>query len=251
MCIFPSAEWNENQVASSNNANIGLSEDKMVKIEAGASLKTIKKSKYKKVKAAIKIKKVKVKVKYFYKGKWRYKWVYKTYSAPVTKTQTVSAASTSSVGAYNVVITSEYVYATGRCSCSLYTDYGYHTMVFYNYNPSTNRWGVLNFEQGPAPKTSPEGMWYDTITDMDFCLVHGKSHDNRNVFLKPYNGVINGYKVVNGYFTNEVVTPVTDNSNSNNSNSNTSGTGSSTGNSSGTDTSSNNNDTSTSNSTQV
>ena len=92
----------------------------------------------------------------------------------------------------------------------MYTDYNYHTQVFYNYNPSTNRWGVLNFEQGPAPKTSPEGMWYDTITDMDFCLVHGKSHDTRNVFLTPYNGVINGINVVNGYFTDKAVTPTVD-----------------------------------------
>ena len=240
MCIFPSAEWNENQVASSN-ANIGLNEDKMTKLEAAASLKSIKKSKYKKV-----VKKIKVKVRYFYKGKWRYKWVYKTYSVPVKTTPTVSVASTSSVGAYNVVITSEYVYATGRCTCSLSTDYGYHPRVFFNYNPATNRWGVLNFEQGPAPKTCPEGMWYDTVTDMDFCLVHGKSHDSRNVFLKPYNGAINGYKVVDGYFTNEVVTPVTDNSNSNSNNSNTSGTGSSTGNSGETGTSSSTNETSTS-----
>jgi hypothetical protein len=53
-------------------------------------------------------------------------------------------------------------------------------------------------------------MWYDTITDMDFCLVHGKSHDTRNVFLTPYNGVIDGINVVNGYFTDKAVTPTVD-----------------------------------------
>jgi hypothetical protein len=82
-------------------------------------------------------------------------------------------------------------------------------------------------------------------------LFHGKSHDTRNVFLKPYNGAINGIKVVDGYFTNEVVTPVTDNSNGNNNNSNTNETGSSSSNTSGTGTSNSTNDTSTSNSTQV
>jgi hypothetical protein len=49
-------------------------------------------------------------------------------------------------------------------------------------------------------------MWYSTITDMDFCLVHGKSHDNRDIYLIPYNGVINGKEVKNGYFTGKKAT---------------------------------------------
>lgn len=108
-------------------------------------------------------------------------------------------------GAYNVHVTKKYVMATAKCSCDLSTDYNYHTRVFYNYDPSSNTWGTLAFEEGPyyGPNdgTSPEGLWYSTITDMDFCCVHGKSHDNRDVFLIPYNGVINGKIVKNGYFT--------------------------------------------------
>ena len=49
-------------------------------------------------------------------------------------------------------------------------------------------------------------MWYSTITDMDFCLVHGKSHDNRGIYLIPYNGIINGKEVKNGYFTGKNTT---------------------------------------------
>ena len=41
---------------------------------------------------------------------------------------------------------------------------------------------------------------------MDFCLVHGKSHDHRGVYLIPYNGIINGKEVKNGYFTGKNAT---------------------------------------------
>jgi hypothetical protein len=105
------------------------------------------------------------------------------------------------VGAYNVEITHKYVMATAKCSCSLSTDYKHHTRVFYNYDPISHHYGVLAFEEGSSTWTSPEGMWYSTVTDMDFCLVHGKSHDGRGVYLVPFDGVINGYNVVDGYFT--------------------------------------------------
>jgi hypothetical protein len=97
--------------------------------------------------------------------------------------------------------------ATGKCTCSLSDDYSYHTRVFYNYDPSSHHWGVMHFEEGPASWTCPEGMWYSGITDMDFCLVHGKSHDHRGVYLYPYNGVVNGWIVENGYLTSKVKTP--------------------------------------------
>lgn len=145
--------------------------------------------------------------KYTYKYTWKYCWKYKS----------VSTVSKCGVGAYNVVVTSKYVYATGRCSCSLYTNYNYCTRVFYNYNPATHHWGVLYFEEGPASLTSPEGLWVAGDTDMDFCLVHGKSHDCRGVYLVPYNGVINGKKVVNGYFTDIIVKPVTNSTKTTNS----------------------------------
>ena len=95
--------------------------------------------------------------------------------------------------------------ATCVSSCSLMTDRLHHTRIFYNLNPATGNHGVLYFEEGPYPYTSPEGMWVAGDTDMDFCLVHGKSHDNRGVYLIPYNGVVNGYIVKNGYFTKEKV----------------------------------------------
>ncbi len=115
------------------------------------------------------------------------------------------AVSAHGVGAYNVKITSKYVMATGKHSCSIGDDYGYHTRVFYNYDPSSHTWGTLDFEEGPASWTSPEGMWYSTVTDADYCLVHGKSHDSRGYYLIPYNGVINGKIVKNGYFTGKTV----------------------------------------------
>ena len=118
-----------------------------------------------------------------------------------------AAVSAHGIGAYNVKVTSKYVMATAKCSCSLTANYNYHTRVFYNYDPLSHTWGTLAFEEGPASWTSPEGMWYSTVTDMDFCLVHGKSHDHRGVYLIPYNGVINGKEVKNGYFTGKTVTP--------------------------------------------
>lgn len=55
-------------------------------------------------------------------------------------------------------------------------------------------------------------MWYSTVTDMDFCLIHGKSHDHRGFYLVPYNGVlVNGTVVSDGYFTNERIDSVEDN----------------------------------------
>ncbi len=134
------------------------------------------------------------------------------------------AVSAHGVGAYNVKVTPKYVIATAKPSCDLATNYNYHTRVFYNYNPATGNWGVLYFEEGPyyGPNdgTCPEGCWVAGDTDMDFCCVYGKSHDWRDVFLIPYNGVINGKIVKNGYFTGQSVPKnttqkVTQNTNSN------------------------------------
>jgi len=237
MCIFPSIGGTNSPVASSGNAKIGLDEEGISEINAAGTIRKIKYKKYKKTKKKYKKTKKtykkakatyrykKIKVRYKYRGKWRTKWVNKRYKITSKKTTKVSI---SKVGATNVVVTSKYVYATAKCSCSLYTDYNYHTRVFYNYNPRTGHWGVLKFEQGPAPKTSPEGLWVAADTDMDFCLVHGKSHDSRNVYLTPYNGVINGINVVNGYFTTAVkpdkpATNTTTNSTNINNSTNTEG----------------------------
>lgn len=124
-----------------------------------------------------------------------------------------SQAAEHGIGAYKVKVTKEYVMATGVCSCSLCTDRYHHTKVFYNKNPATGHKGVLYFEQGSSSWTSPEGLWAARDTDMDFCLVHGKSHDHRGVYLIPYNGVIDGYIVKNGYFTKQKVQEITINQN--------------------------------------
>ena len=123
------------------------------------------------------------------------------------------AVSAHGIGAYNVKVTSNYVMATAKCSCSLSANYNYHTRVFYNYDPVSHTMGTLAFEEGPASWTSPEGMWKSRITDMDFCLVHGKSHDYRGIYLIPYNGVIHGKEVKNGYFTGKTVVPRNTNQN--------------------------------------
>jgi len=86
------------------------------------------------------------------------------------------------VGAYDVEITKEYVKSTAKCSCSLSTDYDYHTRYFKNYCPNCHKYGTINYEQGSG-NHNPEGMWYCTNCDVDFCLVHGKSHDHRGLFL--------------------------------------------------------------------
>ncbi len=85
------------------------------------------------------------------------------------------AVSARDVGAYDVVITKDHVKATGKCTCSLQVDYAHHTATFKNYCPNCHSKGTLNYEQGSGYH-NPEGMWYCTKCDMDFCLVHGKEH---------------------------------------------------------------------------
>lgn len=109
------------------------------------------------------------------------------------------------ISAYNVEITKDYVKATGVCSCSLMKNRRHHTVIFKNYCPNCHHYGCLTFEQGPSSWTCPEGMWYCTRCDMDFCLAHGKSHDSRGFYLVPYNGIIDEYIIKNGYLTKQKV----------------------------------------------
>jgi hypothetical protein len=96
-----------------------------------------------------------------------------------------SSAAEHGIGAYNVKVTKEYVKATGVCSCSLMTDRLHHTKVYKNYCPNCHSKGTLTFEQGSISWTSPEGLWYCIKCDVDYCLVHGKSHDHRGLYLIP------------------------------------------------------------------
>lgn len=112
VCIFPSVGGTTDQVASDNNAKIGLNENKNV-LEVNAASKKkksvkktskkVKKKSKKKVKATRKVKRSKatykkVKVRYKYKGKWRYKWVYKkvTYQSYSSSYSSSSSSSSSS-----------------------------------------------------------------------------------------------------------------------------------------------------------
>ncbi len=64
----------------------------------------------------------------------------------------------------------------------------HHFKMFKNYCPYCHKKGTLSFEEGSASYTSPEGMWYCTRCDADFCLVHGKEHINNNAkWLSTYS----------------------------------------------------------------
>lgn len=84
------------------------------------------------------------------------------------------------VGATSVTVTSQYVAATARCSCSLHTDYKLHSAQFKNYCPYCKKSAKLKYERG---RSCPEGMWVCSNCDADFCLVHGKSHVSKAKYL--------------------------------------------------------------------
>lgn len=106
-----------------------------------------------------------------------------------------------SISASNVKITNDYVKVTAVCSCSLCEDREHHTPVFANYCPYCHSYGVLSYEEAHM---WPEGIWYCTQCDADFCLVHGKEHkDPTKAYLTPYNGEIDGYMVKDGIITQE------------------------------------------------
>lgn len=83
-------------------------------------------------------------------------------------------------GAYNVEVTKDYVSCTAKCSCSLSDgSYKYSTNTFVNKCPNCG--GKLVYE---CMSYWVEGIYVCTSCDMDFCCVHGKSHDNRGYYLK-------------------------------------------------------------------
>jgi hypothetical protein len=91
-------------------------------------------------------------------------------------------ATASSVGAYNVKVTPEFVKATALCSCGL-TDYTYHTKAFKNYCPHCGSYGTLIFN----PKGVPEGEWTCTKCKSDYCAADGKEKmPNTRYYLTPY-----------------------------------------------------------------
>lgn len=95
------------------------------------------------------------------------------------------SVSASNIGAKHVRVTDDYVSSSGVCSCSLYEGNYHIKATFKNYCPNCHHKGSLAFEQGDykgSDYTSPEGLWYCTRCDMDFCLVHGKEHVNHNAY---------------------------------------------------------------------
>jgi len=81
----------------------------------------------------------------------------------------IPAVVASSVGAYNVKVTHDYVKATAVCSCEL-TDYTYHTNVFKNYCLHCDSYGTLVFN----PKGVLEGEWTCTPCSSDYCAADGR-----------------------------------------------------------------------------
>lgn len=121
-------------------------------------------------------------------------------------TFTGSLSAEQGISAYNVEITDDYVMASGVCSCSLCEDRYHHSPSFVNYCPYCHLYDVLDFEEAYE---WPEGIWYCTVCDADFCLVHGKEHkDPTGAYLIPYNGVIDGVIVKDGFKTDQYITEI-------------------------------------------
>ncbi len=95
----------------------------------------------------------------------------------------IPSASASSVGAYNVQVTHDYVKATALCSCGL-NGYHYMTGCFENYCPQCHSYGTLKFN----PKGTPEGEWTCTQCGSDYCAADGKEKMlGSDIFLKQYS----------------------------------------------------------------
>jgi hypothetical protein len=95
----------------------------------------------------------------------------------------MSAVSAASVGAYNIYDDGKVVGCTAKCSCGM-SSYTYGTAYFVDRCPGCG--GNLAFEQGAnsgAAYTSPEGLWYCTRCDRDYCAKCGKIHDSSGYWL--------------------------------------------------------------------
>ena len=126
--------------------------------------------------------------KYYFKYRWATKYVKLTSKTASTVKSTVrnTPDPSNKYGARDVKVTENYVQCSGRCTCSLYKDYDYHTSKFVNYCPYCHKHGVIDYEEGTVVSSSgkvyhnPEGMWVCSTKkggcDADFCLVHGKAH---------------------------------------------------------------------------
>lgn len=87
-------------------------------------------------------------------------------------------------GAYGIEVTDDYVHVDGaKCSCVHSDGYYYHENITF-LNRCPNCGGKLYYEEMDY---WVEGMWVCKYCDMDFCLVHGRSHDNLGYYLYIYS----------------------------------------------------------------
>lgn len=115
---------------------------------------------------------------------------------------TLPAVTAKQIGAYNIYNDGDVVGATARCSCGS-SSYKYGTSYFVNYCPGCGKHGTLRFEEGAYSGnhyTSPEGLWYCTNCDRDYCAKCGKIHSSERYWLlrtnKPKIKVINETEVL-------------------------------------------------------
>jgi len=166
--ILPSVEGIQNLNTGNGVEKIGLN-GKINHLEVNAvskhiKVKKIKIKKVKKIKKSSKHKKVAQKK--YKKVKAAYKYV--LVSTKVKASNSVQNNPKSSAGT---------IVASGKCSCSLYTDYNVHTGKWVNYCPYCKKYGTLVYDK---PSDCPEGMIRCTNCDADFCIVHGKAHVTKN-----------------------------------------------------------------------
>lgn len=92
---------------------------------------------------------------------------------------------------YNIHVTKKFITATSKCSCGDGT-WHYKTVTFYNYDPSSHRWGVLSYS-----KYADAGQWTSKITDVDYCMQCGKEKiSGSDLHLTRYYGNITTSKPV-------------------------------------------------------
>ena len=106
-----------------------------------------------------------------------------TTNTTTNTTNTTTSAPSNGYGPYNVVVTSQYVSATAKCSCGNGT-YTYQTGTYLNYCPQCKHYGTL-IRSTKNPEY--EGQWTCTYCDCDYCMQCGKEKmSGTKLWLTPY-----------------------------------------------------------------
>jgi N-acetylmuramoyl-L-alanine amidase len=99
-----------------------------------------------------------------------------------TITEGTTTKPTNGYSPYNVVVTTQYVSATAKCSCGSGT-YTYKTSTFLNYCPQCGHYGTL-IKSTKTPEY--EGQWTCTYCDCDYCMQCGNEKlVGTKLWLKP------------------------------------------------------------------